>query len=104
MLMDQFVETVRVFCHHENERMKLIKDFKKLKLEEKDAAKLMKAKEETQRNVEESVIVEDLKKIMLLLNDIRVLMNNIYTREHVLESLRQDSTLSTHDSLGIDKI
>jgi hypothetical protein len=54
--------------------------------------------------MEESIVVEDLKKILLILNDIRVLMNNIYTREHVLESLRQDSTLSTHDSLGVDKI
>jgi hypothetical protein len=41
---------------------------------------------------------------VLLLNDIRVLMNNIYTREHVLESLRQDNKISTQDSLGIDKI
>jgi hypothetical protein len=31
-------------------------------------------------------------------------MNNIYTREHVLESLRQDNKISTQDSLGIDKI
>lgn len=52
----------------------------------------------------EDVGIEDLKKVLLILNDIRVLMNNIYTREHVLESLRQDNQLSTKDSLGVDKI
>ena len=41
--------------------------------------------------LEDSIIAEDLKKILHILNDIRVIMNNIYTREHVLESLRQDS-------------
>ena len=38
------------------------------------------------------------------MNDIRVLLNSVYTREYVLESLRQDQKISTTDSLGADQI
>ena len=38
------------------------------------------------------------------MNDIRVLLNSVYTREYVLESLRQDQQISTKDSLGADQI
>jgi len=119
LLMEQFDLTVKNFLKKERERSALVKEYKRLKIQdEKEALGLTrqntKAKEEAQQAkadiqrrqafLGEDVGIEDLKKVLLILNDIRVLMNNIYTREHVLESLRQDSQLSTKDSLGVDKI
>jgi hypothetical protein len=46
----------------------------------------------------------DCKKMLLTLNDIRVLLSNIYTKEYVLESLRADKHISTRNSLGVDQI
>ena len=42
--------------------------------------------------------------MLLVLNDIRVLLSNIYTKEYVLESLRADKHISTRNTLGIDQI
>jgi hypothetical protein len=38
------------------------------------------------------------------MNDIRVLLNNVYTKEYVLESLRQDKKITSQNNLGIDQI
>jgi len=46
----------------------------------------------------------DSKRMLLVLNDIRVLLSNIYTKEYVLESLRADKHISTRNTLGIDQI
>lgn len=44
----------------------------------------------------------DHKRLLLTLNDIRVLLSNSYTKEYVLESLRADKHISTKNSLGVD--
>ena len=41
------------------------------------------------QSIEEWMQYEQIKRLVNTLNDIRVLLNNIYTREYVLESLRQ---------------
>jgi len=58
----------------------------------------------TLRDHEQSMFTEDLKKLLHQLNDIRVLLSDVYTREYVLESLRQDHLISTKDKLGGDQI
>lgn len=50
------------------------------------------------------VSVVDCKRLLLTLNDIRVLLSNIYTKEYVLESLRADKHISTRNTLGVDQI
>lgn len=44
----------------------------------------------------------DLKRLLLTLNDIRVMLSNIYTKEYVLESLRVDKKISARNTLGVD--
>ena len=38
------------------------------------------------------------------MNDIRVLLNNVFTKEYILESLQQDKKIQTKDTLGTDQI
>ena len=38
------------------------------------------------------------------LNDIRVLMSDCFTKEYILESLKQDKKIQTKDTLGTDQI
>ena len=73
----------------EEEKQTLLRQDTKAKQEE------YALKKRRENLLEDAIVAEDLKKILHTLNDIRVLMNNIYTREHVLESLRQDCKLST---------
>ena len=46
--------------------------------------------------------VIDTKRLLLTLNDIRVMLANIYTKEYVLESLRVDKQISSKNTLGVD--
>ena len=50
------------------------------------------------------VTTTDNKRLLLTLNDIRVLLSNSYTKEYVLESLRVDKHISTKNSLGVNQI
>ena len=38
------------------------------------------------------------------MNDIKVLMSNVFTKEYILESLKQDKKIQTKDTLGTDQI
>lgn len=42
--------------------------------------------------------------MMHAMNDIRVLLNNVFTKEYILESLQQDKKIQTKDTLGTDQI
>lgn len=58
---------------------------------------------------DEGLLMEDLKKMLHALNDIRVLLNSIFAREYIFECLRQDKKLQTGSSsdpnaIGIDLI
>lgn len=48
--------------------------------------------------------VIDQKRLLLTLNDIRIMLSNIYTKEYVLESLRVDKKISSRNTLGVDQI
>jgi hypothetical protein len=65
------------------------------------SSKSKKQKEDVQPS---QVTFAECKRILLTLNDIRVLMSNSYTREYVLESLRVDKHISTRNTLGVDQI
>ena len=38
------------------------------------------------------------------MSDIKILLNNAFTKEYILESLQQDKKIQTKDTLGIDQI
>jgi hypothetical protein len=38
--------------------------------------------------IDEGIILEDLKKVLCSLNDIRVLLSSTFTRDYILECLR----------------
>ena len=61
-------------------------------------------RQEKQASSQEAHLIEELRKLVHTMNDIRVLLSSVYTREYVLESLRQDQKISTKDSLGADQI
>ena len=50
------------------------------------------------------MLIEDLRRMMHAMNDIRVLLNNVFTKEYILESLQQDKKIQTKDTLGTDQI
>ena len=50
------------------------------------------------------MFIEDLRRMMHAMNDIRVLLNNVFTKEYILESLQQDKKIQTKDTLGTDQI
>ena len=47
-------------------------------------------------------ILAEFKRLLLTLNDIRILLSNVYTKEYVLESLRADKLITVKNSLGVD--
>jgi len=54
---------------------------------------------------EEGLCMEDLKRMLHSLNDIRVLMNSVFAREYIFECLQQDLSLTNHHkAIGIDLI
>ncbi len=44
-----------------------------------------------------------LKQLLQILNDLRILLNNIYTKEYVLESLRQCQSENIKENLKLLK-
>jgi hypothetical protein len=47
-------------------------------------------------------VLAEFKRLLLTLNDIRILLTNVYTKEYVLESLRADKLITVKNSLGAD--
>jgi hypothetical protein len=62
----------------------------------------LKAGEASPSVTTQPVGIIDLKRLLLTLNDIRVMLSNIYTKEYVLESLRVDKKISARNTLGVD--
>ena len=52
--------------------------------------KALKRQQEKLASSHEAHLIEELRKLVHTMNDIRVLLSSVYTREYVLESLRQD--------------
>lgn len=53
-----------------------------------DTTRHSKRHQSKQAQTEEIIYIDDLRRMLHSMNDIRVLLNNVFTKEYILESLQ----------------